>query len=177
MEPKICSVLDCGSRSDQGDPEIYFYGFPRKPKYRKVWIAATGREQWSAKRSSRICSKHFLPACFAEGEGKSLLEDAVPTEFIKTAAPENPQRSFTPLDAVLSEQCLEPDEIDELAEWSESDVINFIKSVDFDKPLRTSTPLDIELCDQYLEPDEIDESAEWPEPGVAELFTENGLSI
>ncbi|XP_050549424.1 uncharacterized protein LOC118272511 isoform X2 [Spodoptera frugiperda] len=148
MEPKTCSVLDCDSRSDQGgDEEIYFYGFPRKPKYRKVWVAATGRSYWSAKRSSRICSKHFLPTCFAEGEGKSLLDDAVPTEFIKTRPPGSP---MTVLSRLILEEYLERNNIDESAEVSESEVMNFVMK---------------EFGEEYSEPEEMDEAAERPEPG------------
>lgn len=148
MEPKTCSVLDCESRSDQGgEEEIYFYGFPRKPKYRKVWVAATGRAYWSAKRSSRICSKHFLPTCFAEGEGKSLLDDAVPTEFVKTRPPGSP---MTVLSRLILEEYLERNNIDESAEVSESEVMNFVMK---------------EFGEEYSEPEEMDEAAERPEPG------------
>ncbi|CAH0693991.1 unnamed protein product [Spodoptera exigua] len=141
MEPKVCSILDCDSRSDQGDEELCFFGFPRKPKYRKLCVAATGRRYWSAKRSSRICSKHFLPACFAEGVGKSLLENAVPTEFIKTP-PVIPEMYEIPARRESSE------------------------ITDFSSILRSSSPLSTVLGDRSLQLDELQDTADWPNPGV-----------
>ncbi|KAH9635373.1 hypothetical protein HF086_017622 [Spodoptera exigua] len=154
MEPKVCSILDCDSRSDQGDEELCFFGFPRKPKYRRIWVAATGRRYWSAKRSSRICSKHFLPACFAEGVGKSLLENAVPTEFIKNPPRITPERSESPGSPEIPEMY-------EIPARPESPEIT-----DFSSILRSSTPLSSVLGDRSLELDELEEPVEWPEPGV-----------
>ncbi|KAF9419392.1 hypothetical protein HW555_004040 [Spodoptera exigua] len=153
MEPKVCSILDCDSRSDQGDEELCFFGFPRKPKYRRIWVAATGRRYWSAKRSSRICSKHFLPACFAEGVGKSLLENAVPTEFIKNPPRITPERSESPGSPEIPEMY-------EIPARPESPEIT-----DFSSILRSSTPLSSVLGDRSLEPDELEDPVEWPEPG------------
>lgn len=123
-------------------------------------MAATGRSYWSAKRSSRICSKHFLPTCFAEGEGKSLLDDAVPTEvrgeslFIEQGsnheresfATQSETNAFSNFLYIFKCSCLQ-----------------FVKTRPPGSPMTVLTRL---ILEEYLERNNIDESAEVSESEV-----------
>ncbi|XP_050680110.1 THAP domain-containing protein 11 isoform X1 [Leptidea sinapis] len=54
-----CSVLGCKSDSEKKHPDLSFHTFPRDHDLQIRWIEATGRNNWTPKLSSRICSTHF----------------------------------------------------------------------------------------------------------------------
>ena len=53
----ICSVSSCGSRS--GDVGVRFFKFPEN--YSKKWADVVNRKDWVPKKTSVICSHHFVP--------------------------------------------------------------------------------------------------------------------
>lgn len=60
------------------------FSFPKDPKLRKIWMDATGREDWISTKSSCICSRHFTEDDYAVKKSgyKYLKEGAIPHENI-----------------------------------------------------------------------------------------------
>lgn len=62
--------------------------FPKEAELRRRWLAAAQRDEGSLRTNSRLCSRHFEPACFSPGEeagagGRpALAADAVPTVML-----------------------------------------------------------------------------------------------
>ncbi|XP_045508936.1 uncharacterized protein LOC123704592 isoform X1 [Colias croceus] len=54
-----CSVLECKSDSEMKLPDLSFHSFPVNDDLRMRWIEATGRPNWTPKKFSKLCSKHF----------------------------------------------------------------------------------------------------------------------
>ncbi|CAH2101072.1 unnamed protein product [Euphydryas editha] len=60
----ICCIIGCKSRSEQKLQDITFHTFPKDSAIRKLWIHATGRQNWQPTKNARICSRHFEQRCF-----------------------------------------------------------------------------------------------------------------
>lgn len=63
-----------------------YYRFPRDPKYKEIWIDATGQKNWFPNQYSRICSIHFKEDSFTETKKfRRLARTAIPTiDVLKT---------------------------------------------------------------------------------------------
>ncbi|KAI8439827.1 hypothetical protein MSG28_013494 [Choristoneura fumiferana] len=58
------------------------YTFPENPNLHQKWIAATGRTNWTAKKSSKICSRHFEQhELIKKKKITLLLPNAVPSQI------------------------------------------------------------------------------------------------
>lgn len=81
--PKSCAALRCGNRYNSKNKELSFHRFPfSKPELLKEWLENVGREDFTPKLHTVICSKHFKPECFSPfGNRKNLKHNAVPTIF------------------------------------------------------------------------------------------------
>lgn len=63
---KYCSVAACPSKSTDG-AKLHF--FPRDDGQRETWaqfVRRSGRNDWSPKPGSRICSLHFSDECYLQ---------------------------------------------------------------------------------------------------------------
>ncbi|XP_077526992.1 uncharacterized protein LOC144138532 isoform X2 [Haemaphysalis longicornis] len=63
---KYCSVAACRSKSTDG-AKLHF--FPRDDEQRETWahfVRGSGRNNWSPKPCSRICSLHFSDECYLQ---------------------------------------------------------------------------------------------------------------
>ncbi|KAI8433298.1 hypothetical protein MSG28_015348 [Choristoneura fumiferana] len=77
-----CSILGCKSDSEKKLPDISFHSFPENPNLHQKWIAATGRTNWTAKKSSKICSRHFEQhELIKKKKITLLLPNAVPSQI------------------------------------------------------------------------------------------------
>ncbi|KAL0841851.1 hypothetical protein ABMA28_014090 [Loxostege sticticalis] len=82
-----CAILSCRKRSNchtKTKGGVSFHRFPKDPKLRKIWMDATGREDWISTKSSCICSLHFTEDDYAVKKSgyKYLREGAIPHENI-----------------------------------------------------------------------------------------------
>ncbi|CAG4977577.1 unnamed protein product [Colias eurytheme] len=91
-----CSVLCCNSRTETKAGGISFHSFPTEPCIRKIWIDATGRQNWVPSKNARICSNHF-DANFFVGKAKLCLlkSNAMPTINIPSMNVESVQSVST----------------------------------------------------------------------------------
>ncbi|CAH2236007.1 jg7299 [Pararge aegeria aegeria] len=55
----LCSVLGCKSDRERKFPDLSFHSFPTDHNLLMLWVESTGRTNWTPKKSTKICSKHF----------------------------------------------------------------------------------------------------------------------
>ncbi|XP_070698564.1 uncharacterized protein [Pempheris klunzingeri] len=77
---RFCLAYGCDA-SSYVHPELGFHRFPKEAERRRRWLAVAQRDEGSLRTTSRLCSRHFEPSCFAlSEEGQlTLSRDAVPT--------------------------------------------------------------------------------------------------
>uniref|UniRef100_A0AAQ4QT80 THAP domain-containing protein 1 n=3 Tax=Gasterosteus aculeatus TaxID=69293 RepID=A0AAQ4QT80_GASAC len=84
---RFCLAYGCDA-SSYVYPALSFHRFPKEAELRRRWLAAAQRDEGSLRTNSRLCSRHFEPACFSPGEeagagGRpALAADAVPTVML-----------------------------------------------------------------------------------------------
>ena len=81
---KSCSAVGCTNRSGRCKRRISFYRFPADPEKRAKWVAAVRRENWEPKKSSWICSAHFVSGKKSED---AFSPDYVPSVFSFVPSP------------------------------------------------------------------------------------------
>ena len=81
---KSCSAVGCTNRSGRCKRGISFYRFPADPEKWAQWVAAVRRENWEPKKSSWICSAHFVSGKKSED---ALSPDYVPSVFSFVPSP------------------------------------------------------------------------------------------
>ncbi|KAM8917297.1 uncharacterized protein AB9W97_001102 isoform 2-T2 [Spinachia spinachia] len=88
---RFCLAYGCDASSCVY-PELSFHRFPQQAELRRRWLAAAQRDEGSLRTNSRLCSRHFEPACFPpaeEGGGPggrpALSADAMPTVMLAAA--------------------------------------------------------------------------------------------
>ena len=81
---KTCSAVGCTKMSGKCERGISFYRFPADPEKRAKWVAAVRRENWEPKKSSWICSAHFVSGKKSED---ALSPDYVPSVFSFVPSP------------------------------------------------------------------------------------------
>ena len=86
--PKRCSAYGCSHESERpfkaGDPSkrISFHKFPKDPEFRRQWILATKRKDFSPSDYATLCSEHFTDVSFVPGlTVNNLFPNAIPTIF------------------------------------------------------------------------------------------------
>ncbi|KAL3169665.1 hypothetical protein MRX96_015499 [Rhipicephalus microplus] len=89
---KKCCVPNCTNSSDKStDCPLSFHKFPRSTAIKKQWAKAIGRAGWLPASTTVICSDHFRPDDFTDGDpgsGNLMSGTAVPSIFRATVAPE-----------------------------------------------------------------------------------------
>ncbi|CAH2217105.1 jg12992 [Pararge aegeria aegeria] len=74
-----CSVLGCKSDSERKVPDLSFHSFPTNNNLLTPWVESTGRNNWTPKKSSKICSKHFQKNMLIKKDKLTILyPNAVP---------------------------------------------------------------------------------------------------
>ena len=75
-----CAAYGCSQRFHK-EADIRFHSFPlTNPDLLKNWLIAMRRENFSPKKHSRLCGKHFLSTDYHLASRK-LLTDSVPSVF------------------------------------------------------------------------------------------------
>lgn len=65
---------------------LLFYSFQKDVNIRKLWIEATGRENWEPTKYTRMCSRHFEPHCFRKTQSLTYLnEHSIPKLHINVS--------------------------------------------------------------------------------------------
>ena len=57
----VSSCLMLGCTSSTSTKGLSFHRFPKDPKLKSLWVAATRRHKWEPTKWSRICGAHFSP--------------------------------------------------------------------------------------------------------------------
>ena len=83
--PKECckmvsSCLMLGCTSSTSTKGLSFHRFPKDPKLKSLWVAATRRHKWEPTKWSRICGAHFSPNNY---KNNKLLAGTVPKRGIE----------------------------------------------------------------------------------------------
>ncbi|XP_075978901.1 THAP domain-containing protein 1-like isoform X2 [Anticarsia gemmatalis] len=114
-----CSILNCKNSSvncSTASNGVTFHHFPRDPKMREKWIAATGKKDWVPSNYNRVCSHHFKSDLFEiKSNRRHLFIHAVPTIDIWQKVeklPDDPETSKST--ALLSKP--EPEQKDQPAD-------------------------------------------------------------
>ncbi|XP_041971070.1 THAP domain-containing protein 1-like [Aricia agestis] len=78
-----CSVIECGT-THRNNPDNYsFHRFPVQLDIRNSWLRLIDRPNWTPKKNSCICSKHFEEKYFRmRGTKRLLIKNAIPTNFV-----------------------------------------------------------------------------------------------
>ena len=75
MPTIYCSVNNC--RSNSTEEKVSFFSFPKS--YGESWRRVVNREGWLPKKTSKICSRHFLPKdMYGREKRRRLKEGANP---------------------------------------------------------------------------------------------------
>lgn len=81
-----CSVPRCSNNSRKG---WRLFRFPADPERRRLWTAQMKRENWEPRKSSCVCSAHFVESSFEQHRAdgwKKLKPNAVPTVLLSRAS-------------------------------------------------------------------------------------------
>uniref|UniRef100_A0A3Q3K693 THAP domain-containing protein 1 n=1 Tax=Monopterus albus TaxID=43700 RepID=A0A3Q3K693_MONAL len=74
-----CSTLDRGTILNTS-----FHHFPKDETLRKIWIRNVRRDNLVIKRTTTVCSRHFVSTDVIQGGRRRLKEGAVPVLFKTT---------------------------------------------------------------------------------------------
>uniref|UniRef100_A0A3Q3JGU5 THAP domain-containing protein 1 n=1 Tax=Monopterus albus TaxID=43700 RepID=A0A3Q3JGU5_MONAL len=77
--PHCCSVF-CGTAT-VFNSAIGFHHFPKDETLRKIWIRNVRRDNLVIKRTTTVCSRHFVYTDVFQGGRRCLKEGAVPVLF------------------------------------------------------------------------------------------------
>uniref|UniRef100_A0A3Q3JXB0 THAP domain-containing protein 1 n=1 Tax=Monopterus albus TaxID=43700 RepID=A0A3Q3JXB0_MONAL len=61
---------------------ISFHHFPKEETLRKIWIRNVRRDNLVIKRTTTVCSRHFVSTDVIQGGQRRLKEGAVPVLFV-----------------------------------------------------------------------------------------------
>ena len=59
--PMYCSVYGCSCPSEKNQ-ELSFFQYPKDSKLLRAWTVRVRRENFTPRKSSYVCSNHFVPA-------------------------------------------------------------------------------------------------------------------
>ncbi|KAG9277990.1 hypothetical protein AMEX_G5770 [Astyanax mexicanus] len=76
----FCCVPQC-AMSGKFNSCVSFHHFPKDETLRKVWIRNVRRENLVIKRTTTVCSRHFIDTDVIPGGRRRLKEGAVPVLF------------------------------------------------------------------------------------------------
>ncbi|KAH6920219.1 hypothetical protein HPB50_028792 [Hyalomma asiaticum] len=79
-----CCVPRCHSAGKRGNRSISFHEIPADEALREQWLKEIKRDDWvpnTTSNCSRVCSRHFKEADFAEGKRRRLKKSIVPSLF------------------------------------------------------------------------------------------------
>ncbi|XP_061634198.1 DNA transposase THAP9 [Phyllopteryx taeniolatus] len=76
----FCCVPQC-SMSGKFNSAVSFHHFPKNENLRKIWTRNVRRENLVIKRTTTVCSRHFMPTDVIQGGRRRLKEGAVPVLF------------------------------------------------------------------------------------------------
>ncbi|VVD04861.1 unnamed protein product [Leptidea sinapis] len=78
-----CSVVTCGVNHKNNPENCTFHRFPLDPVVREKWLILIGRVDWTPRKSSTICSKHFPDLYKRKIRMNTILvKGALPTLFV-----------------------------------------------------------------------------------------------
>ncbi|XP_053613370.1 uncharacterized protein LOC128676932 isoform X2 [Plodia interpunctella] len=110
-----CCVLGCKSDSERKEPDLSFHCFPENDNSHKNWIKATGRINWKANKSSKICSRHFDESMLIKKKKRVLLLpgaqpslDIKSTAISSTSSQSSSSMCSTSDTNCLTSECIEP---------------------------------------------------------------------
>ena len=83
----VSSCLMLGCTSSTSTKGLSFHRFPKDPKLKSLWVAATRRHKWEPTKWSRICGAHFSPNNY---KNNKLLAGSVPKRGIEVAHKASP---------------------------------------------------------------------------------------
>ncbi|XP_064487702.1 THAP domain-containing protein 2-like [Ornithodoros turicata] len=95
-----CCAPRCTNRYED-NKLVSYHRFPVDSVVQNRWLRAMNLENWTPRKNSRVCSKHFGPECYEDFHlmaefglqtRKALKKDAVPTLFDDDDEEENPKR-------------------------------------------------------------------------------------
>ena len=76
----FCCVPQC-EMSGKFNSTVSFHHFPKNETFRKVWIRNVRRTNLVIKRTTTVCSRHFVSTDVINGGRRRLKEGAVPMLF------------------------------------------------------------------------------------------------
>ena len=79
----VSSCLMLGCTSSTSTKGLSFHRFPKDPKLKSLWVAATRRHKWEPTKLSRICGAYFSPNGY---KNKKLLACTVPKRGIEAGS-------------------------------------------------------------------------------------------
>ena len=85
----VSSCLMLGCTSSTSTKGLSFHRFPKDPKLKSLWVAATRRHKWEPTKWSRICGAHFSPNNY---KNNKLLAGSVPKRGIEVTHKASPHQ-------------------------------------------------------------------------------------
>ena len=76
----FCCVPQC-AMSGKFNSTVSFHHFPKEETIRKIWIRNVRRDNLVIKRTTTVCSRHFVSTDVIQGGRRRLKEGAVPVLF------------------------------------------------------------------------------------------------
>ena len=124
-----CSVVGCSSNYESGEPAPVF-GFPKDENLRKLWVRFINRKDWTVKKTSFICSKHFESKYVKEGASGKRYRLNYALKPIPTIYPDSIKSPSLP---ILVERRKSPTkrifQQDELNQFLDNDIIKDLDSL------------------------------------------------
>ena len=85
----VSSCLMLGCTSSTSTKGLSFHRFPKDPKLKSLWVAATRRHKWEPTKWSRICCGNFSPNNY---KNNKLLAGSVPERGIEVTHKASPHQ-------------------------------------------------------------------------------------